>query len=185
MSQRPPVDRARIESFLDALAGRFRHPGRVYLVGGTTMVFEGFREQTLDVDIAYEVDDQYHTEFIRTVRALKDQLGINVKEASPGDFIPLPPGYEERAEYIGRFGELEIFHFDLYSMALSKIERGRDADFADVLALLKAGRIDFDQLTNSFERILPSAGARSLKADPVEFQRKFEYLKKTWDTRKS
>jgi hypothetical protein len=30
---------------LRRLGERFRHPGRVYLVGGTTMVFERFREQ--------------------------------------------------------------------------------------------------------------------------------------------
>lgn len=47
MSTRPPVDRQRIVLFLQHLGDRFRHPGRVYLVGGTTMVFEGFRRQEI------------------------------------------------------------------------------------------------------------------------------------------
>jgi hypothetical protein len=101
---RPPVDRQRIIHFLEQLGQRFRQPGRVYLVGGATLVFEGFRTQTLDVDLSFEVADRDHGEFIRTVRGLKDELAINVEEASPGDFIPLPEGYQDRAKFIGRFG---------------------------------------------------------------------------------
>ena len=48
-----------------------------------------------------------------------------------------------RAKFIDRFGSLDVYHFDVYSVALSKIERGRDADFADVLALLEAGWLNF------------------------------------------
>lgn len=46
MSMRPPVDRQRIISFLQQLGQRFRRLGRVYLVGGTTLVFEALRTQT-------------------------------------------------------------------------------------------------------------------------------------------
>ena len=183
MSMRPPVDRQRIIRFLQQLGQQFRKPGRVYLVGGTTLVFEGFRTQTLDIDLAFEVGDRDHGEFIRAVRSLKDELAINVEEASPGDFIPLPEGYQGRAKFIDRFGSLDVYHFDVYSVALSKIERGRDADFADVLALLEAGWLDFRTLKRYFEEILPQIGERSLKDDPQEFQRKFAYLEKTWATR--
>ncbi len=82
-----------------------------------------------------------HSDLIQTVRELKDTLSINVEEASPGDFIPLPSGYENRHTFVERFGMLDVLHFDLYSTALSKIERGRMQDFEDVLALLRAGQI--------------------------------------------
>jgi hypothetical protein len=180
MSMRPPVDRQRILHFLHHLGQRFRRPGRVYLVGGTTLVFEGFRTQTLDVDLTFEVAQQDHGEFIRAVRGLKDELAINVEEASPDDFIPLPEGYQDRAKFVGRFGSLDVYHFDVYSVALSKIERGRDADFADVLALLEAGWLDFETLKRFFVEILPQVGERSLKDDPQEFQRKFSYLEEAW-----
>jgi hypothetical protein len=180
VSQRPPVDRERIEEFLRRLGERFRRPGRVYLVGGTTMVFEGFRAQTLDIDLAVEVAAEDHAAFIRAVRELKDELAINIEEASPGDFIPLPHGYRERAQFVGRYGQLDVFHFDLYSTALSKIERGTEADFADVLALLHAGRIDRERLTACFHDVLPRFGAASLKQDPQEFQRKFDALRRRW-----
>ena len=65
---------------------------------------------------------------------------MNVEEASPGDFIPLPAGSEGRHEFIERFRKLDVFHFDLYSVALSKIERGRTQDLEDVLKLLQVVR---------------------------------------------
>jgi len=177
VSQRPPVDPQRIEEFLRRLGERFRRPGRVYLVGGTTMVFEGFRQQTLDIDIAFEVAAPDHGAFIQAVRDLKKELKVNIEEASPGDFIPLPEGYRDRAQFIGRYGQLDVFHFDLYSMALSKIERGTEEDLADVLALLRAGRIHWETLAACFADILPHVGTASLKQDPEEFQRQFDALK--------
>ena len=180
MSFREPVDRRRIEQFLKALAKRFREPGRLYLVGGTTLVLEGLRAQTLDIDIAYEVNTSDHSSFIQAVRELKDQMDINVEEASPGDFIPLPEGFPERSRFIGRYRQLDVFHIDFYSMALSKIERGQDADFADFLAMLKADWINFHRLLDYFNQILPRVAAQSLKADPIEFQRKFDHLAGVW-----
>ena len=142
------------------------------------MVFEGFRAQTLDIDIAIEVANEDHAAFIRAVRELKQELWINVEEASPGDFIPLPDGYRDRSPFVGRYGQLDVFHFDLYSMALSKIERGTENDFSDVLALLRAGRIHWETLSGCFAEILPRFGVASLKQDPDEFQRKFDALKR-------
>jgi hypothetical protein len=180
VSQRPPVDRQRIEEFLRRLGERFHRPGRVYLVGGTTMVYEGFRGQTLDIDIAFEVSSDDHGAFIRAVRDLKEELWLNVEEASPGDFIPLPAGHRDRSRFIGRYGQLDVFHFDLYSMALSKIERGTEEDFSDVLALLRSKQIDWETLTGCFAEILPRVGTASLRQDPEEFQRKFDALKRMW-----
>jgi hypothetical protein len=180
VSARPPVDRERIAYFLKQLGERFRRPGRVYLVGGTTMVFEGFRRQSLDIDLTFEVQPQDHAAFIQTVRVLKDELSINVEQVSPGDFIPLPSGYRERSRFIGRYGQLDVFHFDLYCTALSKVERGAAEDFSDVLALLRDGQIEMNALETYFAEILPGFATASLKRDPDEFQKKFVALKQMW-----
>ncbi len=182
MSTRLPVDRQRIELFLKKLGDRFRRPGRVYLVGGTTMVLEGFRRQSLDIDITYEVSPDDHTAFIQAIRMLKDELGINVEESSPGDFIPLPSGYRERSRFVARYGQLDVFHFDLYSTALSKIERGTAEDFSDIVALLQSGQIEMTILETCFAEILPHFATASLKRDPDEFQKKFATLKRMWPT---
>jgi len=182
MSHRQSVDRARIEEFLKHLGKRFRKPGRVYLVGGTTLVFEGLREQTLDIDVVLGVAASDHGEIIQAVRELKDTLSVNVKEASPGDFIPLPSGYENRHIFVGRFGMLDVLHFDLYSTALSKIERGRMQDFDDVLALLRAGRLEWNALVDCFKEILPQMGKHSLKQNPARFEQNFRTLEALWQS---
>ncbi len=110
------------------------------------------------------------------MRELKDALSLNVEEASPGDFIPLPAGYQDRHEFVGRFGAIDVLHFDLYSVALSKIERGRVQDLEDVLTLLRAGRLNWAQLQSYFDEILPRIGEHSLRQDPVEFERNFRAL---------
>lgn len=185
MSLRERVDRTRIEGFLQRLGERFRHPARLYLVGGTTMVFEALRQQTLDIDVALEVSADAHGALIQTIRALKDELSVNVEEASPGDFIPLPAGYASRHEYVGRFGQIDVWHFDLYSTALSKVARGRVQDVEDVLALLSAGRLEWDKLDACFRDVLPRMGAESLRQDPVEFAQTFRALEAMWRERQN
>jgi hypothetical protein len=177
---RQRVDQQRIEYFLQQLGRQFTKPGRIYLVGGATMVYEGLRPQTLDIDLALEIANEDHSAFLSTVRELKERLSLNVEEASPSDFIPLPAGYRERSQYIGRYGQLDLFHFDLYSTALSKIERGTESDFADVMALLQAKRLEMATLTQHFNEILPRYATESLKQDPTEFQRKFAILGDMW-----
>ncbi len=177
---RERVDQQRIELFLQQLGRYFPKAGRVYLVGGTTMVFEGLRQQTLDIDLALEIADEDHGLFISTVRRLKEQLSLNIEEASPADFIPLPAGYRERSQFIDRYGQLEVFHFDLYSTALSKIERGTDNDFNDVLALLEAGWLEISRLAAYFDEIMPRYATESLKQDPEEFEQKFAAMLQMW-----
>jgi hypothetical protein len=141
------------------------------------MVFEGFRSQTPDVNLTFEVNPENHAALIKVPRKLKEELSLNVEEASPAEFIPLPHGYRERSLFVGRFGQLNVFHFDLYSTSLSKIERGTEEDFADVLSLLRSGRINMQKLTSDFEKILPAVEVTSLKQDPQQFRRRFDALK--------
>jgi hypothetical protein len=176
MSLRKPVDQYRIEQFLKQLGRTFRKPGRVYLVDGTSMVYEGLRPQTLDIDLSFEVANQDHQQFIEAVRTLKDILNLNIEEVSPAHFIPLPAGYQERSQYINRYGLLEMFHFDLYSTALSKLARGTEEDLADVMALLQAGRLDMTNLKQYFAEILPKFATKNFKQEPAEFQYNFNIL---------
>ena len=59
------------------------------------MVYEGLRQQTFEIDISFEVDDRDRSAFVEAVCDLKERLSLNIKEASPADFIPLPSGYRE------------------------------------------------------------------------------------------
>jgi hypothetical protein len=180
MSMRAPADRERIERFLTRLGAAVSEPGRIYRVGGTTMVYEGFRATTVDVDLLVEADDP--NAIVAAIRSLKDVLDINVEFASPRDFIPLPAGWHERSIYIGRYGPLDVFHFDLYSMALSKIERGTERDFQDVVALVQSGRIDPAELDAAFHEIVPRIATEGMAGmDPAVFAEHYRYARTLFD----
>lgn len=181
MSMRAPADRERIERFLTALGSTVHQPGRLYLVGGTTMVYEGFRATTMVIDVFVEADNP--GPILSTIRELKDRLDVNVEFASPRDFIPLPVGWRERGVFIGRYGQIDVFHFDLMSMALSKIERGTERDCQDVLALVRSGRIDPDALDTAFAEVLPRVATEGLGSmDPAVFEEHYRYLRSLLDS---
>ena len=132
---RRPVDSARIERFLRELGRRYHGTGGIYLVGGSQMVYRGFRSQTEDIDYVAWLDGD-HQEFVSAVRSLITEMDVSVEQAGPGDFIPLPSGWEDRSQFIGRFGRLDVFTFDPISTTPSKIERGLTRDIDDALTLV-------------------------------------------------
>ena len=56
-------------------------------------------------------------------------------------FVPLPEGNEERVIRIGQFGNLEVFVVDPHSIALSKLDRGLDTDFDDLVFLIQNNHV--------------------------------------------
>jgi hypothetical protein len=180
VSLRQAVNRERIALFLHEVGERYRQPARLYLVGGTSLVYEGYRQRTLDIDLAIEVSADGHGELIRALQAIRLALDINVEEASPGDFIPLPVGYADRHIFVGRFGQVDVFHFDFYSTALSKIERGQRQDLEDVVMLLANSRMEWVRLEAMYREILPRMGQSSLRQKPGDFTRNFGALAALW-----
>jgi hypothetical protein len=170
---REPVTRDRIERFLRELGKRYRGGGRIYLVGGSQMVFTGFRGETEDIDYTVQLEGD-HQDFVLAIRSLIRELHISVEPAGPGDFIPLPTGWEERSRFVGRYGLLDVYTFDPVSTALSKIERGSSRDIDDVLALIREGIVSVAELRRAFDEILPRLETESLRVDEADFQHKFE-----------
>jgi hypothetical protein len=167
---RPPVDVARIREFAHRL-GRVA-PGRtrIYLTGGATAVLEGWRVSTIDVDVRLEPESDV---LLRELVSLKDRLGINVELASPPDFIPELPGWRERSPLVFRDGNVDVHHFDPYSQALSKIERGFAHDLADVQAMLDHALIEPNRLAELYDAIEAQL-FRYPAIDPAAFRRKLQ-----------
>lgn len=88
------ADTTRIERFMRELGRLAGVEGRVYLTGGATAVLNGWRQSTVDIDIKLIPD---HDQILRAIPRLKEELEVNVELASPSDFIPLPPGWEDRS----------------------------------------------------------------------------------------
>jgi hypothetical protein len=163
---RPRADEERILAFVRALGRAASKPGRIYLTGGATAVLEGWRGSTVDVDLRLEPDSDA---LLREIPRLKEQLGINVELASPSDFIPELPGWQDRSPFVRREGRLDIHHLDPYSQALSKLERAFDQDLEDVHAMLERGLVDRALALDLFARIEPEL-FRYPAIDPASFR---------------
>ena len=102
------------------------------------------------------------------------------KELPLAEFIPLPPHARERRKPVGQYGQLQVFLFDLYSTALSKIARGFEADLEDVMFLLHGKLIEFEELQRHFHSVLPEAH----KADiiPGELSEYFQEIARRYKT---
>jgi hypothetical protein len=169
---RRPLDRERVQAFMRALGRQARGPARVYFTGGATAVLLGWRDSTVDVDLRVvpEEDAVY-----RALPQLKEELQMNVELAAPSDFIPELPGWEDRCEYIAQEGLLSFHHYDLYSQALAKIERGHARDLEDVAAMIASGRVERPRLLAFYEAIEPSL-YRYPAIDPASFRRAVERI---------
>lgn len=147
---RPPVDAERIRALAAGFARASDQPVRLYLTGGATAVIEGWRDATVDVDIRLEPDLD---ELYRAIPALKEHLQISVELASPPDFVPELPGWRERSPLVLVEGSVEVRHFDPYSQALSKLQRGFDQDLSDVKQMHERGLIDKTRLLELFGEV--------------------------------
>ena len=164
---RAPVSRERLEKLMDRMGRAAAGPMRVYLVGGCSAVIIGWRDATIDVDLAIRPSDDA---FLRAIPELKNALDINIELASPADFIPLPSGWENRSLLISRQELVACHHFDFYSQALAKLERGHRQDVADVRAMLERELIDPRALATSYDEIEPEL-FRFPAIDPPSFRR--------------
>ena len=167
---REPVDAARVREFMRVLGRRAGGDVRVYLTGGATAVLEGWRPTTADVDLKFVPDTD---QILEALPEIKESLRINVELASPADFIPELPGWQERSRYIGKEGSASFFHYDPYAQALSKLERGHAKDLLDVREMLARGLVEAPRLTVFFEEIEPRL-FRYPAIDPKSFRRAVE-----------
>ncbi len=175
MSFRPDVAREDIERFLQQFGQLSQQPGRLYLAGGAALVHGGLRGEgatTVDIDLRLDVSDESAAESL--IRQLMRQLGINVELASPADFIPLPADWEARSPFVGRYGNTDVFYFDYYTLALSKIARGTSRDLNDVALLAQNRLIQRKDLEAAYQQILPQLGhGRFFNIDPAKFAEQY------------
>ena len=164
---REVADRERIEAFLTALAREATIDTDIFLVGGTSAVLVGWRASTVDIDLVMRPESDA---MLRAIPSLKERLEVNVELASPDQFIPVPPGWEERSPVVGRMGRATIRHYDFVAQALAKIERGHGRDLADVDAMLTRGLISGPTVRAMFARMEPEL-YRFPAIDPASFRR--------------
>lgn len=171
-----PLTSSALLDFLRRLGEQYIGAGDVYLLGGSALCLLGNARQTQDIDYTYDIESQAVDQFIETLNHLAAEAHLDVESVPLAEFIPLPPHAHERRRLIGHFGQLNVYIFDLYSIALSKIARGFEADLEDVEFLLRHELIEFAELERLFHAILPRAAAFDI--DPKEFQGYFGEIRR-------
>lgn len=89
------------------------------------------------------------------------------------DFIPVPPGWEERGIFIAQIGRATFHHFDLYAQAIAKVERGHEQDREDVAAMLERRLVQPARALEYFGQIEPQL-YRFPAIDPARFRQAVE-----------
>lgn len=173
---REVADSGRIRRFMRALGPEADSEARVYFTGGATAVLIGWRATTIDVDLKIIPENEH---LLRALPRLKESLQINVEFASPDQFIPPVPGWEERSAFVASEGRISFHHYDYYAQALAKIERGHRQDQQDVREMLARKLIDPKRLLELYSGIEPEL-FRYPAVDPPTFQRSVEKAVKAW-----
>jgi hypothetical protein len=128
----------------------------------------------MDVDYDLELPQDEDPQLQRVIAELATEMRLDVEMVPLAEFAPLAPDAHKRHRYLGCYGQIDVYIFDLYSIALSKVARGFESDLEDVVFLLNQKLIQIDTLTTAFKSVLPRA--RRTDIDPLEFQEYFDEL---------
>jgi hypothetical protein len=166
-----------LRAFLECLGEHYQGSATLYLLGGGALCLLGSPRVTADVDYWYAVSSDEDARFKAAVEKAAEEMRLDVEDVPIGEFVPLPPGTYERRQLVGRFGDVEVYIFDPYTIALSKIARGFEADLEDVVFMLRTDLIVFDELERLFNEILPQAPQADII--PTEFKGYFAQLRRS------
>ncbi len=138
------IETNKIRTFLEELGSRHLEPAILFLLGGSALCLLGSPRPTLDID--YVGDDLKQDDLQRTMNQVAHDMQIEIDAVPIAQFVPLPAGAQERSLSVGRFGKIDVYIFDPYTIALSKIDRGFDTDIEDVVFLIHHNLVTFERL---------------------------------------
>lgn len=149
------MDNAEIQAILKTLGTRVPPGSRLILIGGSALSLLGSSRHTVDIDF---IGDDLHPEPLhQTILRIADEMDFDVEPVPLDKFVPLPQGHKDRIIYFGLFGNLKIFIADPYSIALSKLDRGSDADYDDLVFLIQNNYVDMNEFEQMLQEALPHA----------------------------
>lgn len=188
------VKRNTIDQFIEMLSNNFSRPGRVFLIGETSLVFQGWRPWSEHLEFSAEVAEPDNAAFSIDIDSIRQDIGVKILQEHPGDLIPLPDGHYERsiridfgseggARQIPENGRLEFYHFDPYSVAFRYLARGDEQDYHLAISYLEHGWITLDKMETILTELLPRFSFQTIQQDPAEFRRKYKGLMQMWGAR--
>jgi hypothetical protein len=138
---------------------------RVYVVGGGTAVYLGWRRSSVDVDL-YSGEDVV----FREIQEIKEKLNMNIEFARPEDFVPPLEGSADRHVFISKIGPITFYHYDPYAQLFSKVVRGFQRDLDDAVEFVRSGMADLGQFRSLVAAIPDSAYALYPSLSRVEVE---------------
>lgn len=150
------MDISEIQIVLQNMGERVPPTSSLVLVGGGALALLGSPRPTVDID--FIGDDIHPNTLHQSIMQIAREMKIHVEPVPIERFIPLPEGSEDRKIWIGRFGNLEVFVADPYSIALSKLDRGFDTDLDDIVFLIQHNHIALKELEDMTLKALTQAG---------------------------
>jgi len=160
------MDITEIQSVLQKLGARVPRDSRLVLIGGGALALLGSPRLTIDID--FIGDDVHPNPLHKTIMQIAREMQIHVEPVPLERFVALPEGNEKRVIRIGQFGNLEVFVADPYSIAPSKLDRGLDTDFDDLVFLIQNKHVDMDEFESILSATLPHARKFDFNPDILE-----------------
>ena len=186
------INRARVIDFFTAVDRAFaretNQSGKIFLVGETTQLIEGWQRWNTQVDFFAVIDSSVQDAFDSALASVSSDAGVRAVNEFPGDVVPLPEGFEERVRSLSdpswcRDLRLTIQHFDPYSVCYRFIMRGSETDYDLVLRFLEHSWISESELDSRLEKLLPELTFETIQQDPAELRRRYAGLKQMWTAR--
>lgn len=138
------ISSSQINRLLTEIGRRYANSATLTLLGGSALCLLGSNRPTFDID--YVGDDLRKNELQQTIECVAQELCVPVEAVPIEQFVPIPAGADARRLLIGRFGKIDVYVLDPYTIALSKLDRGFDSDLDDILFLIRRNHITFPQL---------------------------------------
>lgn len=134
-----------VRRFLEKLGEEYESPARLYLIGGSALCLLGSPRRTMDLDFSLAVSET--TKKLRNaMAAVADQLHVELEVITIEEFVPVPANASLRHKFVGQFGQIDVYVFDPYTLALSKLARGLETDIQDILFMLNHDLLESRQL---------------------------------------
>ena len=156
------MHKARIEAFLTAVGKHCQPASTLFLLGGGALEMLGGARPTVDLD--YVGNDLQPDNLQQLMMQIANEMQIELEAVPIAEFVPVPANAQKRAVLVGEFGNLTVYIFDPYTIALSKLDRGFDNDIEDVLFLVRNQLITVEQLAMFVETAVSQANRFDLDA---------------------
>lgn len=169
------LNRSQIDQFLTAVGQRCEPNTTLYLLGGGALELLGGARPTIDLD--YVGDDLQSDSLQQLLTQTADEMRIELEAVPIAEFVPLPQNADSRAVLVGEFGNLMVYVFDPYTIALSKLDRGFDTDIEDILFLVQQQLIAVETLADFVETAVSQA--KKFDLDPTAMRQRLQIVRES------